>query len=129
MCLATGVGWALMREVGSFGLFLLTLSFLGASAVAAAGWWQLVAGSETRVFVLVLLAALSGGYVASNVIGLLVAGHGVDPLGASASLTVVRVLSWAGLALGGVLYLATLWAAVPALRERGRVTAGSEPAS
>lgn len=122
MCLTTGVGWALVPPIGSFGLFLLTLSFLGASAVAAAGWWQLVAGPETRVFVLVQLAALSGGYAASNVIGLLILGQAGSPDGGFA--LAVRVLSAAGLLTGVALYLTSLSAVVPALRDRSRAAPG-----
>jgi hypothetical protein len=121
VCLATGVAWAFVSGAGSFGLFLLALSFLGASALAAAGWWQFVAGPETRVFVLVVLAALSGGYVASNVIGLLVVGQTGYPAGQHEPIIAVRVLSAVGLLASVALYAASLAAVVPALRERTHV--------
>jgi hypothetical protein len=129
VCMAAGVSWALVREIGSFGLLLMTLSLLGGSALAAAGWWQRVAGAETRVFVIVLLAALSGGYVAASVVGVLVAPNIGYALGGFPPLAVVRVLSWVGLIVGGTLYLGTLAAGIPALRARGRALAGEDRAS
>jgi hypothetical protein len=124
VCLATGVGWAFIPEIESFGLFLLALSFLGASAVAAAGWWQLVAGPETRVFVLVLLAALSGGYVASNVIGLLVVGEAGHQTAQVGGIVAVRILLAAGLLTSVALYVASLAAVIPALRDRAGAVSG-----
>ena len=119
VCLATGIGWAFVGGIGSFGLFLMALSMLAGAALAAVGWWQLVAGAETRVFVLVLLAAVSGGYVAANVVGVLVVPNIAYALGEFSPLAVVRALSWVGVVVGGALYLGSLAAGIPALRARG----------
>ncbi len=126
-CIATGISLALAREIGSFGLFLMALSLLAGSALAAVGWWQLVAGDETRVFVIVLLAALSGGYVAANVVGVLVVPNVGYARGEFSPLAFVRVLSWVGIIVGGMLYLGSLVAGVPALRARGAATADEDP--
>jgi hypothetical protein len=82
--------------------------------VAACGWWQVAAGPKTRAFVLVVLAALSGGYVAANVMGLLLIGSAPFDGGG------VAPLSWLGLVLGGLLYVGSLIGVLGAIRERGR---------
>ena len=128
VCIATGISWALAREIGSFGLFLMALSLLAGSALAAVGWWQLVAGDETRVFVIVLLAALSGGYVAANVVGVLVVPNIGYALGEFLPLAFVRVLSWVGIVVGGTLYVGSLVAGILALRARGAAMADEDPA-
>ena len=124
MCAATGIAWASVTsgtEVGGFGLFLLTLSLLGASALAACGWWQTAAGPKTRVFVIVVLAALAGGYVAADTIGLLLIGNA--PFGGGA----VPALSWVGLVAGGLLYIGSLVGGFSALRDRGRALGDETP--
>lgn len=87
ICVATGIAWALVPDTGGFGMVLLALSLLGGTALAAAGWWQVVAGPKTRIFVIVVLAALAGGYVAADTLGLLAAANA--PGGGAA-----RGLSW-----------------------------------
>jgi len=95
ICIATGISWALAREIGSFGLFLM---------------------------------ALSGGYVAANVVGVLVVPNIGYALGEFLPLAFVRVLSWVGIVVGGTLYVGSLVAGILALRARGAAMADEDPA-
>jgi hypothetical protein len=122
VCAATGIAWATVDDTEGFGLFLLMLSLLGGSALAACGWWQVASGPKTRAFVIVLLAALAGGYVAANTMGLLLTGNAPFDVGA------VPALSWLGLVVGALLYVASLWGGLSAIRERGRAL-GDEAAA
>ena len=120
----TGVVWVAVPEAEQLGIFLLALGLLGGSALAAAAAWQRAAGPKTRVFVLVVLAALSGGYVMAGVLGLLLAG---DAPGEGARFVVLWVAHLVGVVVGSALYLVTLLEGLSALRERDRALNGLQP--
>ena len=122
ICGVTGAAWVAVPDVGQLGAFLLVLALLGGSAMAAGGVWQRAAGPKSRVFVLVLLAALAGGYVLANVIAIIATGESV---GSVAGLRVVQVASWIGAVVGGLLYVFTLIEGLSALRERDRALDGT----
>ncbi|MGH2545864.1 MAG: hypothetical protein ACRDHJ_03190 [Actinomycetota bacterium] len=115
MCVLTGILWSTVRDAAEFGTFLLVLALLGGSALVAGGVWQRAAGAKTRVFVLVLVAGLAAGYVLASVLALLVTSATFVP-----GLSRVRLASWAGVVVGGLLYLLTLVEGLTALRERDR---------
>jgi hypothetical protein len=98
-------------------MLLLVLGVVGGAALVAGGIWQRAAGSTSRVFVLVVAAALSAAYVVANVIGLLVVASATEPV---PGLSRVPWGLWVGTALGGLLYLLTLVEGLTALRERDR---------
>ena len=97
------------------------LALLGGSAMVTGAVWQRAAGPKSRVFVLVLVAALSGGYVLANAMALVISGsdEAVPGLG------LVQVASWAGAVAGGLLYILTLVEGLSALRERDGALEGS----
>jgi hypothetical protein len=113
----TGALWLAVPESPEFSVFLFVLSLLGGSALAASGLWQHAAGPKSRVFVLVLLAVLSGGAVGANTLGVLLAGSAPELI---TGLAAVRVAHWAGLVVAGALYLLTLGQGLGALRDRDR---------
>jgi hypothetical protein len=123
-CLVTGVSWAAVPDAAEFGIFLLVVSLLGGSALAAGGLWQGAAGPKTRVFVLVRVAALSGAYVAANTIGLLLTASSASSV---AGLATVRWAHWVGVVLGGSLYLLSLAEGLVALRVRDGALSGDGP--
>lgn len=110
ICVATGIDYARSDEVAPAGPFFLTVAFLGAFALIAAGFWQFQAGPRTRVFVMVLLAALAGGYTAANSLGLVAESGG--------GLSTPVALHWTGLAVGSLLYVASIVEVVFAIRSR-----------
>lgn len=111
VCVATGIEYApSSAHVGPPGLFLLTLASLGAFALFAAGFWQLRAGPRTRVFVIVILAFLAGGYTAANSLGL-----AIPP---DTEFVTPRSLHWTGLAVGSAVYVASIVEVVFAIRAR-----------
>jgi hypothetical protein len=117
VCGLTGVAWVVVPDADEMGVFLLVLALLGGSALGAGGIWQRAAGPKSRVFVLVLLAALSGGYVSANTIGLVATSSAPDFI---TGVGLVQVASWIGVAVGGVLYILTLVEGLSALRARDR---------
>jgi hypothetical protein len=117
VCGLTGVTWVAVPDADQMGVFLLVLALLGGSALAAGAVWQRAAGPKSRVFVLVLMAALSGGYVLANTIGLVATSSAPDSI---TGLGLVQVASWIGAAVGGVLYILTLVEGLSALRARDR---------
>ena len=119
----TGVLWVAQPEAEQLGVFLLALGLLGGSALAAAAGWQRAAGPKTRVFVLVVLAALSGGYVIAGVLGLLLTGSAPEGFG----FTVLWVGHLIGVVVGSTLYLLTLVEGLGALRDRDRALNGLQP--
>jgi hypothetical protein len=122
VCGLTGVAWAIVPDADEMGVVLLILAFLGGSALAAGAIWQREAGPKSRVFVLVLMAALSGGYVFANAIGLVAATSAPE---FTNGLGPVRVASWTGAVAGGLLYILTLVEGLSALRARDRALDGT----
>jgi hypothetical protein len=98
VCLATGAAY-LMLGSGSppVGVWLGTLAILGSSALGAVGLWQERARGTPRLIVLLVLAGLSGAYLAANVLALVVADR-------AAPLDAPEALHWVGLVVAGVLY-------------------------
>ena len=121
VCGLTGIAWAGVRDAQELGTFLLVLALLGGSAMAAGAVWQGAAGPKSRVFVLVLVAALSGGYVMANAMALVISGSEQ----ALPGLGLVQVASWTGAVVGGLLYILTLVEGLSALRERDRALEGT----
>ena len=104
-----------MPDAAELGIFILVSGLMAGSALAATGLWQRAAGPKSRVFVLVLVGGLSGGYVLANVLGLLITAGEADFV---EGLARVRWTHWAGVVFGGLLYLLTLAEGLTALRER-----------
>jgi hypothetical protein len=119
VCLATGVAY-LMLGSGSppVGVWLGTLAILGSSALGAVGLWQERARGTPRLIVLLVLAGLSGAYLAANVLALVVAAQ-------AAPLDIPRTLHWVGLVVAGVLYVDTLSEASRCFGRAGRAASRS----
>lgn len=117
VCLLTGVVYlGASARIGKpdLGPWLATLGALGGTALGAAGLWQRFGEGVPRLIALLLLAALSAGYVAANVLALV--------QGAEIPRT-PRPLHVAGLAVGAPLYLAALVESSLAFRARPRAAA------
>lgn len=116
VCLATGVAYSLHGGgVPPVGLWLGSLALLGASGLGASGRWQERAEGTPRLIALLLLAGLAAGSLASNAFALVLAGE--------AHLAPPRALHWAGLVVGGALYIDALAEASRSFaRHRGNAT-------
>lgn len=114
-CVATGATYVGGLEAATAGAdpgwWLATLALLGGSALGVAGLWQYVSEAVPRLLALVMLATLSGSFVAANVLGLLASATPGWPQAA-------RPLHIAGTVLGAVLYVAALVEASRAFARR-----------
>lgn len=99
-CALIGIAHAQEPQFEGAGEFLATLAGLGALALAAVSLWQAVTSDGARTVLLILLAVLAAGFVATNALALLADFSGVP--------RVPRTLHLVGAISGSALYLETI---------------------